>query len=60
MENLGNRFDNKLAEKVFQYITGVYFNDTQTGLRGIPRRFIQQLIDVKGERFEFENVVVSC
>ena len=38
-----------------KYLTGITVSDTQTGLRGIPAAFMQQLLMVKGERFEFET-----
>lgn len=44
-----------LTEKVFAYSSGVHVSDTQTGLRGIPRAFLKGLLDVKGDRFEFET-----
>ena len=49
-----SRAGNKITEKVFSYVSGVHVTDTQTGLRGIPRAFMEQLLDVPGERFEFE------
>lgn len=49
-----SRFGNQLTEKIFRYLTGVHIHDTQTGLRGIPRDFMQKLLGVRGERFEFE------
>lgn len=49
-----SRFGNKMTEKTFKYITGVHITDTQTGLRGIPKAYMKELIDLKGERFEFE------
>lgn len=49
-----SRFGNNLTEKVFAYVAGVHVSDTQTGLRGIPREFMRDLLDVAGERFEFE------
>ena len=49
-----SRFGNNLTEKIFMYLAGVHVSDTQTGLRGIPKTFMQQLLNVKGERFEFE------
>ena len=56
-----SRFGNKLTEKVFEYLSGVHVSDTQTGLRGIPKSFMQQLLDVKGERFEFEmRMLLEC
>lgn len=50
-----SRFGNRLTEKIFTYVAGVHVSDTQTGLRGIPRDFMKKLIDVPGERFEFET-----
>ncbi len=47
-------FGNKLTEKVFKYVTGVHITDTQTGLRAIPRDYLPELLNIKGERFEFE------
>ena len=49
-----SRAGNKITEKVFSYVSGVHVTDTQTGLRGIPRAFMKELLDVQGERFEFE------
>ena len=52
---LKSRIGNKMTIKVMSYISGVCVSDTQTGLRGIPRDFMQELLTVKGERFEFET-----
>lgn len=49
-----SRVGNELTRKVFRYASGTDVSDTQTGLRGIPRTFMKELLDVKGERFEFE------
>lgn len=49
-----SRYGNRLTEKVFAYISGVHVSDTQTGLRGIQRDYMAQLLELKGERFEFE------
>ncbi len=48
-------FGNKLTVKILSYVSGVRISDTQTGLRGIPKEFTRQLLEVKGERFEFET-----
>lgn len=50
-----SRFGNKLTSKLLSFISGVHISDTQTGLRGIPLSFMKELLDVKGERFEFET-----
>lgn len=50
-----SRFGNKTMTKMFRLATGHIIRDTQTGLRAIPADFMRELIDVKGERFEFET-----
>lgn len=50
-----SRFGNNLTAKICNYLCGVKVTDTQTGLRGIPRGFMAELLDVEGERFEFET-----
>jgi glycosyltransferase involved in cell wall biosynthesis len=50
-----SRAGNTLTVKVFSYLCGVKVSDTQTGLRGISREFMRELLDVEGERFEFET-----
>lgn len=50
-----SEFGNKCTRAVMKYLTGITVSDTQTGLRGIPASFMEQLLMVKGERFEFET-----
>ena len=47
-------FGNKLTCVLTAVIGGVKVSDTQTGLRAIPADFMEFLIGVKGERFEYE------
>lgn len=49
-----SRFGNTLTEKIFHCVTGQHVSDTQTGLRGIPREYMKELLKLEGERFEFE------
>ena len=49
-----SRFGNLITIKVFKIATGITVSDTQTGLRGIPRGFMEQLLSAKENRFEFE------
>lgn len=49
-----SRFGNNLTEKIFKYVTGQHVSDTQTGLRAIPCKYLQEFIEIKGERFEYE------
>ena len=54
-------FGNTVTIKVFSYVSGMRVNDTQSGLRGIPFKFMKELIDCKGERFEFETqMLLEC
>ena len=56
-----SRMGNTITIKVFSYVSGVRVSDTQTGLRGIPFDFMKDLIDCKGERFEFETqMLLEC
>lgn len=48
-------FGNKCTRKVFHYLLGLSVSDTQTGLRAIPVSFMEKLMQVKGERFEYET-----
>lgn len=50
-----SRFGNKSIRLMFALATGLRFQDTQTGLRAIPASFMRQLLDCKGERFDFES-----
>ena len=48
-------FGNKCTRQVFRYLLGISVSDTQTGLRAIPASFMKILMEVKGERFEYET-----
>jgi len=50
-----SRFGNKLTQKICKLLCGINISDTQTGLRGIPKSFMAELLNVDGERFEFET-----
>lgn len=50
-----SEFGNKCTRVVMKYLAGISISDTQTGLRGIPVAFMQRLLGVRGERFEFET-----
>ena len=54
-------FGNTVTIKVFSYVAGMHVSDTQSGLRGIPSKFMKELVDIKGERFEFETqMLLEC
>ena len=57
LENVPKRsaIGNKITSFAFGVLCGLDIKDTQSGLRAIPKDFIKELIDLKGERFEYET-----
>lgn len=56
-----SRFGNLLTRRVFSLITQQRLSDTQTGLRAFDDSLINMMLDVSGERFEYEtNVLLAC
>lgn len=55
-----NRFGNKLTSFIFKLLYGKKVNDTQTGLRGIPNRYLNLALEANGNRFEYEmNMLIK-
>ncbi len=50
-----SRFGNNITSFVFRLLCGMKISDTQTGLRAFPRALLPNLLDIKGERFEYET-----
>ena len=50
-----SRNGNKITSLVFKAFVGMTISDTQTGLRAIPTGDVRKLVEVKGERFEYET-----
>ena len=48
-------FGNKTTSMIFKIFVGMTISDTQTGLRAIPRDVLEILVDVYGDRFEYET-----
>ena len=48
-------FGNKTTSMIFKIFVGMTISDTQTGLRAIPRTVLEQLVEVYGDRFEYET-----
>lgn len=49
-----SRFGNAVSRHLFSATTGGDVHDTQTGLRGYPAELLGWLLEVPGERFEYE------
>lgn len=50
-----SRFGNVASRLTLRYLCGMRLQDTQTGLRAIPRCYLPQFMSVAGERFEYET-----
>lgn len=50
-----SKFGNKTMTLMFRLVTGHVIRDTQTGLRAFSADFMRELINVEGERFDFET-----
>lgn len=50
-----SRFGNLLTCRVFRLLYGKWISDTQTGLRGIPLSHLDSMLQVRGERYEYET-----
>lgn len=56
-----SRLGNRVSSAVFQLISGRYLSDTQTGLRAFDDSLLDLMLEVPGERFEYEtNVLLAC
>ena len=53
-----SRFGNEVARALFRLAAGWRLSDTQTGLRGFSYAMLPWLIEVPGERFEYEQRVL--
>lgn len=51
---------NRITRAVYALASGVHVGDTQTGLRGLPRCALEEMIRIDGERYEYEmNVLLK-
>ena len=49
-----SRFGNTVTRHVYGAVTGMNIHDTQTGLRAFHRSLIPKLLEIKGDRYEYE------
>jgi putative flippase GtrA len=58
---LRSRVGNLVTRLVFKVVSGRRVSDTQTGLRAFSAGLISTLLEVGGERYEYEmNVLLAC
>ena len=56
-----SKFGNTINAFLFRYLYGVKLSDTQSGLRAFSNDIIPWLINLKGERFEYEmNMLIRA
>ena len=53
-----SRYGNKITKDIFMLFTGLKISDTQTGLRVMSKEVATYLLNVKGERYEYETNVL--
>lgn len=54
-------FGNRITSAIFAMMYGKYLPDTQTGLRAFGPQLMDQMIEIKGSRFEYEiQVLITC
>lgn len=55
-----SKFGNKITRNVFKLFVGLNITDTQTGLRAFSRDVAIKILDVAGERFDYEtNMLIA-
>lgn len=58
---LKSRIGNSITRIVFKLATKKSVYDTQTGLRGIPYQYLEEFINIEGNRYEYEiNMLLYC
>ncbi len=55
---LRSRFGNKVTRIAMKFLCGVDVSDTQTGLRVIPFRYLEECLKIPGEKYEYETNVL--
>lgn len=56
---LRSRFGNSVTRGVFHLVSGTRVSDTQTGLRAFTAKLIPLMLDIDGDRYEYEINVLS-
>lgn len=56
-----SRFGNNITKIIFKLLYGKKISDTQTGLRGFTNSYIEDCIEISGERYEYEtNMLINA
>lgn len=55
-----SRKGNRITSRVFRLLFGMVISDTQTGLRAFPKKYLPSMLNVSGDRYEYEtNMLIS-
>jgi glycosyltransferase involved in cell wall biosynthesis len=52
---LRSKIGNTISRYVYRFLIGLELSDTQTGLRGLPRRLMELSLAIRSNRYEFET-----
>jgi glycosyltransferase involved in cell wall biosynthesis len=50
-----SKVGNVISRYIYRFLIGLNLSDTQTGLRGIPRRLMELSLGIRSNRYEFET-----
>ena len=50
-----SQYGNKITRNIFKIFIGLNISDTQTGLRGLSKNLMSMMMDLSGERYEYET-----
>lgn len=50
-----SRYGNRITSGVFKFLCGMKLSDTQTGLRAFPAKYYTDMLEITGDRFEYET-----
>lgn len=50
-----SKIGNVISRCVYRFLIGINLSDTQTGLRGIPRRLAELSLNIRANRYEYET-----
>jgi glycosyltransferase involved in cell wall biosynthesis len=56
---LRSKIGNNMTRQIFRFVSGHALGDTQSGLRAFPMALLPKLLNLEGERYEYEMNVLA-